>query len=100
VVGRRRLGDVNHPIDVVDVAPSPHLKELLAVWLPSARILYEADVLDPTGPEGQPMRTNGDDARALAKALVRLGIDVGRIVPTHGRLGTKADLDFMIASRP
>jgi glyoxylase-like metal-dependent hydrolase (beta-lactamase superfamily II) len=96
VHGRRTLGDQAHPVEIIDLSPNPHADEILAVWFPTERLLFEGDMLDLLVPEGEPSMP-GDDTRALARAIGTFGLDVDRIVPVHGRPGTKADLDRTLA---
>ena len=90
------LGDANHRIEVLDVSPNPHANEILVVWLPGERLLFEGDMLDLLVPENRPSMP-GDDTRALAKSIAALGLDVDRIIAVHGRPGTRADLDRTLA---
>jgi len=97
LAGKKRvLGDANHRIEVLDVSPNPHASEILVVWLPGERLLFEGDVLDLLVPENRPSMP-GDDTRALAKSIAALGLDVDRIIAVHGRPGTRADLDRTLA---
>jgi glyoxylase-like metal-dependent hydrolase (beta-lactamase superfamily II) len=64
---------------------------MLMVFLPQERILFEADSFLPTGRPGaaHPAIPN---LLQFYDALQRLGLDVERIVPTHGQVSTFADL--------
>ena len=97
LAGKKRvLGDASHRIEVLDVSPNPHASEILVVWLPGERLLFEGDMLDLLVPENRPSMP-GDDTRALAKSIAALGLDVDRIIAVHGRPGTRADLDRTLA---
>lgn len=97
LAGRKRvLRDASHRIEVLDVSPNPHAEEILVVWFPGERILFEGDMLDLLVPENRPSMP-GDDTRALGKSIGKLGLDVDRIIPVHGRPGTRADLDRTLA---
>jgi len=93
---RRVLGDAEHPVEVLSVGPNPHSDEILVVWLPKERLLFEGDMLDLLVPENRPSMP-GDDTRALARSIASLGLDVDRIIAVHGRPGTRADLDRTLA---
>jgi glyoxylase-like metal-dependent hydrolase (beta-lactamase superfamily II) len=93
---KRVLGDANHRIEVLDVSPNPHADEILVVWLPGERLLFEGDMLDLLVPEHRPSMP-GDDTRALARSIRTLGLDVERIIAVHGRPGTRADLERTLA---
>lgn len=97
LAGKKRvLGDANHRIEVLDVSPNPHADEILIVWFPAERLLFEGDMLDLLVPEHKPSMP-GDDTRALAKSIAALGLDVDRIIAVHGRPGTRADLERSVA---
>ena len=93
---KRVLGDADHRIELLDVSPNPHASEILVVWLPGERLLFEGDMLDLLVPEGRPSMP-GDDTRALARSINSLGLDVDRIIAVHGRPGTRADLERTVA---
>ena len=100
LAGKQRvLGDANHRIEVLDVSPNPHADEILVVWFPAERLLFEGDMLDLLVPENKPSMP-GDDTRALAKSIAALGLDVDRIIAVHGRPGTRADLERTVARQP
>ena len=93
---KRVLGDANHRIELLDVSPNPHADEIMVVWFPGERLLFEGDMLDLLVPENRPSMP-GDDTRALAKSIAKLGLDVDRIIAVHGRPGTRADLERTLA---
>ena len=73
---------------------------MIVAYLPKERILYEADMLDLDVPESRVGSASvGDDTRALAAVIDRLGLTVETIVPTHGRVGTMDDLRRTVAQR-
>jgi glyoxylase-like metal-dependent hydrolase (beta-lactamase superfamily II) len=78
------------------VPPNVHAAEMLAVWLPGARLLFQADLLR--------FPLTGDDAlRPQAAALLALldtvGITEATIVGAHGDRGTVAELREALRSR-
>lgn len=92
VAGRRVIEDGDQRIEVLDIGRSPHAEQMLVVWLPKARVLYEADLLDLDVPvDGIAMP--GDDTRHFAGWLARQRLPVDTIVPTHGRIGRMRDLE-------
>jgi glyoxylase-like metal-dependent hydrolase (beta-lactamase superfamily II) len=95
-IGEKRVfEDGKHRVELYKVT-SPHVAEMILVYLPNEKILLEADVLDI--PEvGTPPA--GDDTVDLANQLQKLGLVVETIVPVHGRIGTLADLKQAVASR-
>ena len=92
VGGRRVIEDGTQRLELLDIGRSPHAEQMLVVWLPQARALYEADLLDLDVPlDGIAMP--GDDTRHFAGWLARQRLPVDTIVPTHGRIGSMRDLE-------
>jgi hypothetical protein len=66
-----------------------HDAGLLMAYLPSERLLIEADVFTP-GPATAPGPS--PDALNLYENIRRLELQVGRIAPIHGRMAPYSDL--------
>jgi glyoxylase-like metal-dependent hydrolase (beta-lactamase superfamily II) len=75
---------------------SPHVGEMIIAYLPKEKILLEADMLDI--PEAGVVPA-GDDTVELMDKIQKLGLQVGEIVPVHGRIGTIDDLRQSVARR-
>ena len=97
VSAHRSFTDPHHTVEVYAVGPNPHAEQMLVVYLPNERLLFEADMLDIDVPPGQ-TPIAGDDTDALRRRIRELGLNVATIVPAHGRVGTHADLET--AARP
>ena len=96
VSGRRVIQDAAQRLEILDIGRSPHAEQMLVVWLPKARVLYEADLLDLDVPlDGIAMP--GDDTRHFARWLARQRLPVDTIVPTHGRIGRLRDLERAVS---
>ena len=90
---KRVFTDGTRTVELHDIGPNPHAAQMIVAYLPKERILYEADMLDLDVPEGRVGAASvGEDTRALAAAIERLGLVVETIVPSHGRPGTMDDL--------
>lgn len=91
IVGNKKvLGDADHPVELYDVGPSPHVGEMLVAYLPKDKLLFVSDLISipPQGPIPPGTPTNRD----LSDKLKKLGLDVQTIAPGHGRMGTIKDL--------
>jgi glyoxylase-like metal-dependent hydrolase (beta-lactamase superfamily II) len=96
IVLRRVLQDATQRLEIHEAGPSPHVEQMLVVWIPRAGVLYEADLLDlDVAEDGAPMP--GTDTRTFASWLDRVGLPVRVIVPAHGRPGNPADLRRALA---
>lgn len=92
---KRVFEDGKHRVELYKIT-SPHVAEMILVYLPNEKVLLEADILDI--PEaGTPPA--GDDTVDLANQLQKLGLAVDTIVPVHGRIGTLADLKLAVSNR-
>ena len=97
VEDRRSIVEGNQRLDLAAVGPNAHAREMLIVFHPGARLLFEADLLDLDFPPGQ-VGLAGRDTRELAAALTRLAWNPEIIVPVHGRVGHGADLEMALRS--
>ena len=84
VKGKRTFGSGDQRVELYDVGPNPHVDELLIVYLPALKLMYVADVYNYTG---QVTPANGQ-ALSLAEKLEELGLEIERIIPTHGEEAT------------
>jgi glyoxylase-like metal-dependent hydrolase (beta-lactamase superfamily II) len=87
----RTIRDAGHTIEIYQIGPNPHASEMLIVYLPKQRLLFEGDLLDIDGSAEVPALA-GKDTRDFARRIERLGLDVQTVVPVHGRVGTLEDL--------
>ena len=67
-----------------------HSEDMLMVYLPREKILFNADLYSPPAP-GAPPAAPTAAARTLQQNLVKLKIEPARHVPVHGRVGTHAE---------
>jgi len=91
VQGRKRVfTDGAHTVELHDIGPNPHVREMLVVWLPNERILYEGDLFV----------RNPDNSIApaiaatvhFAEAVQKLGVQPTTLVDVHSRVYTMQDL--------
>jgi glyoxylase-like metal-dependent hydrolase (beta-lactamase superfamily II) len=64
------------------VNPLDHVEGMLMAYLPREKLLLEADLVNTVEP--LPARITGDQ-RSFFNAVRKLKLDVGRLVPAHGR---------------
>ena len=91
VRGRRIIGRGARAVEVFDVGPSSHAASMLAVYVPSEKLLMQGDLLRINEHGG---RVVSPEATAdLAQIIRRLRLDVRTIGAVHGVNGTTADLE-------
>ena len=93
----RVFRDATHEVRVYQLGPTTHVDAMLFAYVPATKTLFVADALDI--PEPGHVRMGGEDTQRLADRIAELKLDVERIVPVHGRMGTLADLNAALAKR-
>lgn len=88
--------DGQHTVELYDIGSGPHAKEMLIVYLPKEKIVFQGDLLNLPA-FGTTLVTPGNETTAhFASRLKELGLAVDRIVSVHGRTGTMADLQAAV----
>ena len=96
VTDRRVFDDSTQRVELYQIGPSPHARQMLVAYLPRERLLFEGDLLDLSYGHAN---AGGEDTEHLAASLQRLGLVVDRIVAVHSGVGTRALLDSALAQR-
>ncbi|HYP25224.1 MAG TPA: MBL fold metallo-hydrolase [Blastocatellia bacterium] len=87
---KRVFDDGVHKVELYDISPNAHSDQMIIAYLPNEKILFEADMLDIEIPGN--IGTGGKDTADLYEKILSLGLQVEKIVPAHGRIGTLEDL--------
>jgi glyoxylase-like metal-dependent hydrolase (beta-lactamase superfamily II) len=83
--------DGQHTVELYDIGPGPHTKEMLVVYLPKEKILFEGDMLGlPSGSTLIPAAN--ETTMHFAERIKALGLAVEKIASVHGRTATMEDL--------
>ncbi len=86
------IGDAARPIEVHRIVGSRHSASFLLVYLPSERLLIEADAFTPPPPNTPPPAVANANSVNLVDNIERLKLDVDRILPLHGRVVAASEL--------
>jgi glyoxylase-like metal-dependent hydrolase (beta-lactamase superfamily II) len=86
VDGQRSFTDGTRTVNVHFIEGSPHAQGFMMAWLPRERLLVEADAYTPGPPNQPPPATPNALHVNLVTNVQRLGFDVDRILPLHGRV--------------
>lgn len=86
VDGQRTFSDGTRTVVVHFIEGSPHAQGFMMAWLPRERLLVEADAYTPGPPNQPPPATPNALHVNLVSNVQRLGLDVDRILPLHGRV--------------
>lgn len=94
---KRVFQDDKHVVEVYDIGPNPHATEILVVYLPKEKILFQADLLNPAANGTIPIAQ--DPTISFSEKLQQLGLSVEKIYGVHGRAATPEELRLSIERR-
>jgi glyoxylase-like metal-dependent hydrolase (beta-lactamase superfamily II) len=86
VNGSRTFSDATRTVDVRYIEGSVHAQGFMMAWLPKERLLVEADAFTPGAPNTPPPSPPNANNVNLMDNIQRLGLNVDRILPLHGRV--------------
>ena len=94
---KRVFQDDKHLVELYDIGPNPHANEMLMVYLPKEKILFQADMLNPAANGTIPIAQ--DPTISFSEKLQQLGLNVEKIYAVHGRATTPEELRTSIEKR-
>ena len=97
--GRRVLSDGTQRLELIDVGPNPHAKEMVIAYLPKQRILFQGDLFfrqANDAPAGPPQASTVSFARRIGE----LKLQFDRIASVHGRTATKEEFEQAMREQP
>jgi glyoxylase-like metal-dependent hydrolase (beta-lactamase superfamily II) len=94
---KRVFQDDKHVVELYDIGPNPHAKEILVVYLPKEKILFQADLLNAAANGTFPIAQ--DPTISFSEKLQQLGLNVEKIYAVHGRAATPEELRTSIEKR-
>ena len=83
----RTYADDSMTVEIYHIADNPHSSSMLMIYLPAQRLIIEADAFTPN--PGRPQKFSPN----LLDNILRLELEVDRIVPIHGAIGDFAELE-------
>ena len=92
---RHSISDGEHAILLYHVQGLNHNENMLMAYFPKERILVNADLYSPPNP-GQAPAPPSQSAIAFYNNIKRLKLDVARIAPIHGRVGTIEEFERIV----
>lgn len=85
------IKDQNHEIVIYDIGPNPHANEMLIVYFPKEKLLYEADLVN----KGEyPITEPGKD---FLKKMKTMGLQIEKIASLHGQVLEKEDVEKLFS---
>jgi glyoxylase-like metal-dependent hydrolase (beta-lactamase superfamily II) len=92
VSGKQVMTDGDRTLEVHEMQGSVHAQGFMMVWLPKERLLIQADAYTPGPPNSPPPPAPNANNVNLAQNIDRLGLNVDRILPLHGRVVPMSEL--------
>ncbi len=90
--GKRVITDGTQTVELIDIGPNPHAKELVIAYLPKQRIVFQGDMFF-VSPNGAPLGPPQASTMGFAKALKEKDLKVDRIASVHGRTATMQEFE-------
>ncbi len=97
--GARTITDGDQTVELIDVGPNPHARELVIAYLPKQRIVFQGDLFfmpNNDAPVGPPQAAT----LSFAQKLKSLGLAVDRIAGIHGRTATLSEFKRALEEQP
>ena len=85
--GRRVLEDATRKLELINIGPNPHAREMVIAWLPAEKVVFQGDLFfvpNNDAPFGPPQPSTV----SFAKKLRELGLTAERIAAVHGETAT------------
>ncbi|HEV3470996.1 MAG TPA: MBL fold metallo-hydrolase [Pyrinomonadaceae bacterium] len=90
--GKRVFTDGKQTVEVIDIGPGPHAREMLVAYLPKEKLVFQGDLVNlPNSGKWMPSTVNDTTVHFL-EALSRLNLDVKRVAAVHGPATSIEDL--------
>jgi hypothetical protein len=78
-------------MEMYPVTQLAHAASMLIAYLPTEKILINADLFSPPAPGATPPATPNPSTVTLRRNIQRLKLDVAQHVPLHGRVATNEE---------
>ena len=91
--GKKRVfSDASQTLELYDIGPNPHAREMLVAYLPRQGILFQGDLFFSPF-EGQPVGFAQEATQHFAGKIRELGFNVSKLVGVHGKVGRMGELE-------
>ncbi len=90
--GKRVFDDGTQRIELIDIGPNPHAREMVIAWLPKHKVVFQGDLfIMPYSAE--PLWPAQPRELSFARALDERKLAAERIAGAHGRTVTRDEFD-------
>ena len=87
---KRVLTDGSRTVELYDIGPNPHAREMVIAYLPKERIVFQGDMFIVSANDA-PLGPPQAGTVAFGKRIKELKLQVDRIAGVHGRTATMAE---------
>lgn len=94
------LTDGTRSVELYQIGGNSHHDGIIMAYLRKEKVLIEADVFTPLAAGAEPPKVANPQSVNLEANVRRLGLEVDRIVPIHGRIVSYSDLLAVIGKKP
>jgi glyoxylase-like metal-dependent hydrolase (beta-lactamase superfamily II) len=95
VDGKRVISDGERTVELIDIGPNPHAKEMVIAYLPKQRIVFQGDLFFLPANDA-PIGPAQDTTLSFARQLRDKKLEVERIASVHGRTATMAEFTRVV----
>ena len=93
VQGKKRVfSDASQTLELHDIGPNPHAREMLVAYLPKQKILFQGDMFFSPF-DGQPIGFAQEATQHFAGRIRELGFGIEKLVGVHGKVGSMTEVD-------
>jgi glyoxylase-like metal-dependent hydrolase (beta-lactamase superfamily II) len=97
--GRRVFDDGSQRVELIDIGPNPHAKEMVIAWLPKQKIVFQGDLFFMPY-AAAPIAPPQASTIAFARALEARKLEAEQIASVHGRTAKRSELDASMKKLP
>jgi glyoxylase-like metal-dependent hydrolase (beta-lactamase superfamily II) len=88
---KRVFSDGTQTVELYDIGPNPHAREMLIAYLPKQRIAFQGDMFFSPF-DGQPVGFAQEATRSFAARVRELGLGVDKLAGVHGKVGAMSEV--------
>jgi glyoxylase-like metal-dependent hydrolase (beta-lactamase superfamily II) len=93
IEGKKRVfSDASQTLELYDIGPNPHAREMLVAYFPKQGILFQGDLFFSPF-DGQALGFAQEATQHFASKVRELGFNVSKLVGVHGKVGTMSELE-------
>jgi glyoxylase-like metal-dependent hydrolase (beta-lactamase superfamily II) len=95
--GRRVLEDGSRRLELIDIGPNPHAKEMVIAWLPAEKVVFQGDLFFVPN-NGAPFGPPQPSTASFVRKLRELALPAEKVASVHGETASIAQFREATAS--